>query len=208
MPQWSSLWRWPFLYTVSPSVEFPAVKLTVRAHYHLHGSWGQSLWSEGLSHLSWAEPTTSTKPRRDWTVTQQIAPWKQATDSLGLLQDCTHSQGLSWPLNKSVTKASSASLALMRATSSGKFWVGGEGQEGEQEQLPGHQRQRRGTWTFFLPVPCIAGMSATTPGPSQLRERVLPFGPDCAQGPQPGLAQNCATWSRHLPLEYSSWKAP
>ena len=86
-----------------------------------------------------------------------------------------------------------------------RIWVSGEGQEGKQEQLPSHQRQRGNTWSLFLPVPCIPRDVCHHFWASQLTERVRPFDPDCAQGPQPGLAQNCATWSRYLSLEYSSW---
>lgn len=88
------------------------------------------------------------------------------------------------------------------------IWVSGEGQEGKQEQLPSHQKQRGNTWSLFLPVPCIPGDVCHHFRASQLTERVCPFDPDCAQGPQPGLAQNCATWSRYLSLEYSSCKNP
>lgn len=37
--------------------------------------------------------------------------------------------------------------------------MNGEGQEGKQEQIPGHQRQRKGTWTLLLLSPTFPGMS-------------------------------------------------
>ena len=110
-----------------------------------------------------------------------------------------------WALNKAVASASSASPALLRATFFGKFgWVE-KGRKENRNSFPAIKDREGIPGASSFLSPAFPGMSATTSGPCQLTERVRPFGPDCGQGPQPGLAQNCATWSRYLSLEYSSW---